>query len=986
MMNVIICSYYNADFDGDQMNLIFSPGSATRHEIHESAGVANWAISHTTSGPAIGQVDDSVIGLARLTRGIVKFNKYNAMLLFGNSTLLPSFSEMTTNSPTISGRDCITKLLAETPINYTRVPQYYDSNVIKSSPWIQYDPTDTKVTIVNGKMMSGILDKRSIGKGANGGVYHIIANEHGRERALEVMFNMQQVAIGYNMQQGYTVGIRDLLIDLTAKKEVDNIAAQIINKSLLITEQLHSGMIIPPIGQTVEQHYEDLQSNTLRILDDFAPAIMKSIDPPTNNLFNMVMTGSKGEMNHMHNAVSAVGQKFVNGERMRYKFGPKRTLVYYTRFDPHPLARGYIMNSYLSGMNTREYISNAFAARFDLISKALSTSVTGEQNRKSIKNLESIITNYFRWSTKNFNIVELAYGEDFLDARRVENVKFPTVMSSDVDFNKMLHPDFLDFGAKMAEDRRKYRDIFLRLEQMSVKDLMSDVRKMPVDIERMIVDITREFNEELKEPTIPILKEMVNTINEFCEDFGYLLVNKTCQKLRAPLFDYIRSAVWLMQMLIRSYLNPAAMLKAKLTPVLLGLIIDKICLRYSQALVEPGTAVGIIAAQSFSEPLTQYMLDAHHRSASGGTSKSGMVRTKEVLGARDVSLLINPSMLVIMKPEFSTSEDRVREIANHIEVMKFSQFVIMWQIFFEKFGEPVHSQTVGERDLIAKFLKTNPLLLPPADLTKWCIRFVLDKTTLILKNMSLEYIVTRLRDLLPDAYIVYNPENSPTIILRIYFRNIMFKLGIGVDDVRSVCDNILEFIIRGVEGCISANATKLIRNKINDDGSISRDENMWGVNTIGTNLSGVMTIREVDGMKTHTDAIMEMAAVFGIEAARYKIISGMRDIMHPPSNHRHYLVYADEMTYTGRVTSIEFLGLKMRESANVLLRIGYSSPIAVIQEAAINALEDRVSGITAPLLVGNVPRHGTLYTSFHVNPEFVKKHVKRPEDIVEQLF
>jgi DNA-directed RNA polymerase II subunit RPB1 len=102
----------------------------------------------------------------------------------------------------------------------------------------------------------------------------------------------------------------------------------------------------------------------------------------------------------MFNMMTAIGQKTLNGQRPRQTFGYKRSLVYFPRFDASPESRGYITNSYLSGMTTTEYIFNAMAARFDLISKVLSTSITGEQMRKSIKNLESMIIDNFRRSVK----------------------------------------------------------------------------------------------------------------------------------------------------------------------------------------------------------------------------------------------------------------------------------------------------------------------------------------------------------------------------------------------------------------------------------------------------------------------------------------------------------------------------------------------------------------------------------------------------------
>ncbi len=447
----------------------------------------------------------------------------------------------------------------------------------------------------------------------------------------------------------------------------------------------------------------------------------------------------------------------------------------------------------------------------------------------------------------------------------------------------------------------------------------------------------------------------------------------------------IKNAAWLLTMLIRSYLHPAALKDAKMTPAVLRLITDKIRLRFAQALVEPGTAVGIIAAQSYSEPLTQYMLDAHHRSASGGTSKSGMTGAREVLGAKPVAKLAAPTMLIPVLPEYSGDKARVQEIANNIEVMRFRQFVTGLQIFFEKYREIVHPQYIHDQEMLVNFAKYNPLLTPPGDLTKWCIRFMINKTNLILKNMSLELIIARLRELFPDTFIVYSPENAQHIIIRVYTRVSMFKGIITLGEVKELKTALMDTIIRGVDGITVASVVKMLRNKINEDGSVSRDDNIYGISTQGTNMQGIFSNKFVDKYRVQTSAIQETYAMLGIEAARQKAVSELRNIIDV-CNHRHYLIYADEMCYTGRVTSIESSGLKTRENSNVLLRLGFTAPLSTMEDAAMNSMEDSVTGITGPLIIGSIPRIGTLYNSFHVNVEFVQANVKHADSYVNELF
>jgi DNA-directed RNA polymerase beta' subunit len=414
------------------------------------------------------------------------------------------------------------------------------------------------------------------------------------------------------------------------------------------------------------------------------------------------------------------------------------------------------------------------------------------------------------------------------------------------------------------------------------------------------------------------------------------------------------------------------------------MILDKVRIVYCNALIDYGTAVGIIAAQSFSAPLTQYMLDAHHRTTTGGTSTGGVVKCKEVLGAKPTSKLSAPSMLVSLMPEFHANKAKAQELANNIEMMNFKQFVVLAQIFFEKYGEPVHEKYVSEKSMIAEFQKYNPLLTPPADLNRWCIRFVLNKTAMILKNINLELIANKLREVYPDTYIVYTPENARQIIMRVYIKSTMFRT-VEQKEIERLKRAMLDTTIRGVDGIRIATVTKMIRHKLNGDGSIARYTDRWGVTTLGTNMVGVMEMAGVDPYTCQTNAIEEISRVLGIEAARQRIITEIRNIGVSDVSYRHLSIYADEMTYNGRVTSIERGGLSTREPNNIMLRVGFSAPLQTLEEAGINAMENQIYGLTANLLVGSTPQIGTNFNQYYVNEEFVKQNTVSADKYLDEL-
>jgi DNA-directed RNA polymerase III subunit RPC1 len=146
-----------------------------------------------------------------------------------------------------------------------------------------------------------------------------------------------------------------------------------------------------------------------------------------------------------------------------------------------------------------------------------------------------------------------------------------------------------------------------------------------------------------------------------------------------------------------------------------------------------------------------------------------------------------------------------------------------------------------------------------------------------------------------------------------------------------------------------------------------------------------MKLNGVDPYLVQTDAIEETARVLGIEAARQRIITEIRNVGVSTINYRHLTIYADEMTYTGRITAIERGGLSTRESSNVMLRIGFSAPLPTLEEAGINSMEDKIYGLTGALLTGTTPKYGTNYNSLYVDGQFVKENTVSADKYLDEL-
>lgn len=1012
-MNVLACEWYNADFDGDQMSIWPPHDPMTRAEARLVSAVHNNFISTKTSGPVNGQVQDSLFGSAELTRSDVQMDKYHAMALFQTTGLTPPRFEGDMRTR-YTGREVVSMLFQHAPVNYSRVPSFF--NEVYASSGMKYEQSEIRTVMERGNLGRGVCDKKAVGAKQTGGLFHLVSREYGPVRALAMVYALQQMAIRFLENKGMTVGGRDILITREAQTTIHRLIAEVLLESRNITDRLIRGEIIPPIGKTTHEFYEELQINALKPNDrELMRAFMSSIDPRTNGLFKMVSYGSKGNNANLINICCVINQVLINAERIREQFAFRRTLPYFPRFATDPFAYGFMGNSYASGMTSVEFIFNDMNGRFDLINKALSTASTGYFMRKGVMNNQSSLVDNLRHVSKDTKIVQILYGEDGLEPRQFEPAELRSVPLSNAALRDAFHLDLKGSGAvsgsadeisaaqkavddayaRIAADRDEYRRIGMRVERSNFRKQMPTDILVPVNVARIVSGVfiaagdSEKGDETAEREAKPVqakaLRARIERVEDLCSRTAYLLINEIQERLQTPIPAYLKASTFVLNMLLRSELSPKVL--ARMSDDQLTYVIQSVRTRYSMSLIAYGSAVGILAAQAISEPLTQYMLDSHHRSVAGGTNKAGLVRVSEIYGARPVEDEQSPSMLLPIKPEFATDVAKAQEIANGIELVTLRRFVKQYDILFEPFAEPRYPPFRGDVKWMREFETNHPLVKPPPDLTSWCYRLVLDKGAMVLKAVGLEQMTGRLRTKHPSLFVVHTPESVPHIVVRIYVRASQFKRNPDDEDkAKDLLESVLDTTIRGVDRIMLAKIEKNARTRVNEDGSLGRDTDAYAVTTVGTNLYGCALNKYLDSLQILSSSIGDTYKMFGIEAARNKIITETRSFMEDNTpNLRHLMLYASEMCRTGRVTSLERGGLAVREKSNVLLRMAASAPIQVVEEAALNGAKGRVYGIAAPQMLGDTPKVGTLYNEFTVDDEFVAANAKSVDSVLADL-
>jgi DNA-directed RNA polymerase II subunit RPB1 len=948
------------------------------------SSINNWFVSYQNSDPTLGLFQDSVIGGFEMTRtktdGILKLH---AMDMVSRCVGERAFKF---DKPKYHSREIISKLLP--PINYESRANFY---VEQFTPYVRYRDDETQVKIVQGQLVQGVLDKASIGEGTHGGIFHTIYSEYGSHSAIRAIYNLQQTFNRFIYYRGITFGLRDVYLSKGGREKIQMEVGKIINASNEVTEKLNRGQLIPPLEMSVPEFYEEAQTTVLEHGDEFIKHLMEEIDTEDNWLYKIIFSGSKGKRNNLLSIHASLGSIALKGGRIPQLLDG-RTTINFRRGDTHPVARGYCVNSFSQGISAASYIFAAMEARYELVETGLYTAVGGTMNRNAVKNLETIQVSNLRGSIKHNRLVQLLFGESGFDPRLLSKVQFPSVALPRDDFvaqfqtqmkrfdKKFQHKDAqkaLDEEFKALEqDRMEFRQIMFKMEShMRRNFIMKDVLRMPVNPTVELRNIATLAQTESYKPQSLNPVEAIQMVTEFVNDLGYIYMNSIQRRKRAKIPAHLQNATVMLRILIRSCLSTSELLKYGADNLMLKQCLEAITAKLLSAFMDYGINVGVLAAECISEPVTQFLLDAKHRSGLKKEKTNMVVRFDEIMKNKSTEEMDNPQMLLIPREKYLDQKDKIVDIANHIEMLRFVKFVRKTQIFMESFGHPSHPDYLNEAKWITKFQALTTGEKVPTDLVNWCIRYELSQDDMILKNLRIRTIVQRINEKFPNLYVVYTPQSTETLVIRVYIRNQMFRSStdINEDSVRKLNDQLLDLIIRGVPGIINANVISIAYTHVDPKTEAMEVRKMFAIETDGTNLSKILENPYLNVYECNTTSIRDIEYMYGIEAARNKIVDELQVVEKQEVNVEWATIYADEMTYTGRVTSIQRRGLGQREINQVFLRATFGDPIQVLQQAAVNNQTDHINtSMSAPLCVGTIPRMGTTYNDVFIDYDMIK--------------
>ena len=354
-MNVADTKPYNADFDGDEMNLHQPQDEESQAELMYLAAVPRQIISPQNNQSIVGIFQDSMLGSARFTRKDINFDVRHAMnLLMYFDNVNPKL--FNNSNKRISSFEILSQIL---PPLSTRM-----KNGVYGETEEDNKTTNNIIEIINGQYKRGQLDKGALGKGSKG-LIQTIFNDFNFKESADFIDNLQSIVTEYMKLSAYSVGISDLIADNETNKKITTAVSAKKKDVHNLIDQLHLGVFENSTGKSNEVEFETRVNALLNAAAKDAGKIGRTSLSTDNRFVIMVNAGSKGKALNIAQMISCLGQQNVDGKRIPYGF-EDRTLPHYTKFDDSPEARGFVESSFIQGLTPEEVYFHAMGGRTGL--------------------------------------------------------------------------------------------------------------------------------------------------------------------------------------------------------------------------------------------------------------------------------------------------------------------------------------------------------------------------------------------------------------------------------------------------------------------------------------------------------------------------------------------------------------------------------------------------------------------------------------------
>lgn len=406
-LNLCVCPPYNADFDGDEMNMHVFQTEESRAEAKSLMRVQEHILSPRFGGPIIGGIHDHISGAYLLTRQSAIFTDDEVFQIVKRAKMpLPE-----PKGELWTGKEIFSLLLPED------LNMVYRAEICRKCDEClkQECKNDAYVVIEDGHLQSGVIDDKAFGSFA-GKILDSIVKEYGTDKAREFLDSATKLAISGIMKAGFTTSTDDEEIPQEAKERIEELLSKAEKRVEMLIEAYNNEELEALPGRSLEETLE------MKIMQELGEARDKSgvlaesyFDINKNHAVIMALTGARGSMLNLTQIAACVGQQSVRGGRIDRGYS-ERTLPHFKKRELGAKARGFVHSSYKSGLDPLEFFFHAMGGREGLVDTAIRTAQSGYMQRRLVNALQDLSVRPDGTVRDNRGvIIQTMYGEDRVD-------------------------------------------------------------------------------------------------------------------------------------------------------------------------------------------------------------------------------------------------------------------------------------------------------------------------------------------------------------------------------------------------------------------------------------------------------------------------------------------------------------------------------------------------------------------------------------------
>jgi len=622
-VNLANVTTYNADFDGDEMNLHMPMSEMTRAEARVLLANTQHMITPQSHRPIIALVQDALLGAFLFTRKNVFLQRHQVMQLMmvirhdvngKNVRALPP-PAILKPVPLWTGKQIFSLLFPRRLYVKRRVRDPKD-------PKDLFDPEERIVTIQGGELLTGALCKQTVGA-TQGSVVGIIFRDVSPQDAMNFVSDAQRLMHAWMMERGLSLGPDDVTCPPGSDHRIDELFEKFVTHVDTQLQPLQqSTALVGSSRQDVEQTILRLGNNALGVAGSIV-ATSTTVD--ANALLATSVCGSKGSKFNMTQIQGAVGQQNNEGKRIQPDIYGDRTLPCYQRGERGVKSLGYVCSNFERGLSPQELYFHAMSGRECLSDTAVKTSNIGYMQRRCMKSMESLKVEYDHTVRNADNaVVDFSYGSDNIDAIKGDRIRLKELDMSNAQLRQRLsfrhhahqsslseHGDHHDDDDASVQQQEFERIVSLRDEIRAAKlagSLMSGGKYDPllyvsVNVPRFLqrwkpdATTTGVACNNSNNKKIPTPAEVLAQVDRLCARLDALTRRGSAN---ASLLLVVRCTLTCRNVIERYNYDMDSLCE----------LCDAIYTEYLTSFAHPGDGVGAIAAESIGEPTTQMTLNS----------------------------------------------------------------------------------------------------------------------------------------------------------------------------------------------------------------------------------------------------------------------------------------------------------------------------------------------------------------------------------------